>query len=71
MNHIIYMQVNTFNAVCISDTLNSVVGYTIVLFYINTGLIYALTALGVAAGYMGGGQFLSLWVDFERIDTTL
>lgn len=52
-------------------TLNYVVGCNIVLFYIITGLIYALTALGVAAGYMGGGQFLSLWVDFERIDTTL
>ncbi|CAC5400498.1 SLCO4A [Mytilus coruscus] len=37
---------------------------------IYLGLIYALTALGVAAGYMGGGQFLSLWVDFERVDTT-
>lgn len=65
------MHVNAFKVVCISVTLNSVMGFKIVLFYINTGLIYALTALGVAAGYMGGGQFLSLWVDFERIDTTL
>lgn len=31
-----------------------------------TGLIYAITALGVAAGYMGGGLFLNLWVDIDK-----
>lgn len=30
------------------------------------GLIYAITALGVAAGYMGGGLFLNLWVDVDK-----
>lgn len=30
------------------------------------GLIYAITALGVAAGYMGGGLFLNLWVDIDK-----
>lgn len=31
-----------------------------------SGLIYAITALGVAAGYMGGGLFLNLWVDVDK-----
>lgn len=31
-----------------------------------SGLIYAITALGVAAGYMGGGLFLNLWVDIDK-----
>lgn len=31
-----------------------------------SGLIYAITALGVAAGYMGGGHFLNLWVDVDK-----
>ncbi|XP_062619920.1 solute carrier organic anion transporter family member 4A1-like, partial [Saccostrea cucullata] len=32
------------------------------------GLIYAITALGVAAGYMGGGLFLNLWVDIDKAE---
>ncbi|KAK3093809.1 hypothetical protein FSP39_020494, partial [Pinctada imbricata] len=32
------------------------------------GLIYAITALGVAAGFLGGGQTLNLWVDFDRTE---
>nr|XP_022335253.1 solute carrier organic anion transporter family member 4A1-like isoform X3 [Crassostrea virginica]XP_022335254.1 solute carrier organic anion transporter family member 4A1-like isoform X3 [Crassostrea virginica] len=35
------------------------------------GLIYAITALGVAAGYMGGGLFLNLWVDIDKADVDL
>ncbi|XP_060063073.1 solute carrier organic anion transporter family member 4A1-like [Ylistrum balloti] len=35
------------------------------------GLIYAITALGVAAGFIGGGQFLNLWIDFNRVEKTV
>ncbi|XP_033734178.1 solute carrier organic anion transporter family member 4A1-like isoform X2 [Pecten maximus] len=38
---------------------------------IYLGLIYAITALGVAAGFIGGGQFLNLWIDFDRVDKTV
>ncbi|XP_069117272.1 solute carrier organic anion transporter family member 4A1-like isoform X2 [Argopecten irradians] len=38
---------------------------------IYLGLIYAITALGVAAGFIGGGQFLNLWIDFDRVDQSL
>ncbi|KAJ8308424.1 hypothetical protein KUTeg_013298 [Tegillarca granosa] len=38
---------------------------------IYLGLIYAITALGVAAGFIGGGQLLNIWVDFDKVDTTL
>ena len=35
---------------------------------IIAGIIYALTALGVGGGYIGGGQFLSIYVDFNTVD---
>ncbi|XP_021361731.1 solute carrier organic anion transporter family member 4A1-like [Mizuhopecten yessoensis] len=38
---------------------------------IYLGMIYAVTALGVAAGFIGGGQFLNLWIDFNRVDKTV
>ena len=40
-------------------------------FFLFAGLIYAITALGVAAGYMGGGLFLNLWVDIDKADVDL
>ena len=40
-------------------------------FFSFAGLIYAITALGVAAGYMGGGLFLNLWVDIDKADVDL
>ena len=36
-----------------------------------SGLTYAITALGVGVGYVIGGQFLSLWVDIGRTDTSV
>lgn len=36
--------------------------------YNVTGIIYAITALGVGAGYIGGGQLLTLYVDFNTVD---
>lgn len=39
--------------------------------FLFAGLIYAITALGVAAGYMGGGLFLNLWVDIDKADVDL
>ena len=30
------------------------------------GVTYAVTALGVGAGYMAGGQLLSIWVDIGQ-----
>lgn len=38
------------------------------LLLLFSGLIYCLASLGVAAGYMGGGQFLSLYVDIGAVD---
>ena len=32
------------------------------------GIIYAITALGVGGGYISGGQFLTLYVDFNIVD---
>lgn len=44
--------------------MKSIIKYTSKLPF--SGLIYAITALGVAAGYMGGGLFLNLWVDVDK-----
>ena len=41
------------------------------MLFLFAGLIYAITALGVAAGYMGGGLFLNLWVDIDKADVDL
>ena len=41
------------------------------MLFLFAGLIYAITALGVAAGYMGGGIFLNLWVDIDKADVDL
>ncbi|XP_053378274.1 solute carrier organic anion transporter family member 4A1-like [Mercenaria mercenaria] len=35
---------------------------------VHLGIIYAITALGVGGGYIGGGQFLTLYVDFNTVD---
>ena len=33
-----------------------------------SGIIYCLASLGVAAGYMGGGQFLNIYTDADKVD---
>ena len=33
-----------------------------------TGIIYAAASLGVAGGYMAGGQFLNIYTDIDRVD---
>ena len=32
------------------------------------GIIYCMGALGVAGGYMGGGQFLNIYTDIDKVD---
>ena len=32
------------------------------------GIMYAFAALGPAVGYVAGGTFLAIYVDFSRVD---
>jgi hypothetical protein len=36
----------------------------------DAGFIYAITTLGIGVGYIAGGTFLKIWVDFYRDDST-
>ena len=33
-----------------------------------SGIIYCVAALGVAGGYMGGGQFLNIYTDADKVE---
>lgn len=34
-----------------------------------TGTFFAFGAVGPAVGFLAGGQFLDLYVDFDKVDT--
>ena len=42
--------------------------YTYRPYSFYSGIIYCLASLGVAAGYMGGGQFLNIYTDADKVD---
>ena len=38
------------------------------MFFFISAIFYSAGVLGPALGYIGGGQLLNIWTEFDRVD---